>query len=116
MSERPPHGSVNGNYRLLSSLGLGGYAEVFQAEHRERPGEIVAFKRPRLVALAAERMAREIDVQRRFTHPNVMPILENGPELWVRQRDWQPARLRRSFDLDGWVGLEQAATNEPAAQ
>lgn len=68
--------SPNGGYRLLKSIARGGYAEVFRAEHRERPGQLVAFKRPLAVSLAPERMAREIDVQRRFRHPHIMPILD----------------------------------------
>jgi serine/threonine protein kinase len=66
----------NGNYRLLKNIGRGGYAEVFLAEHRERPGEFVAFKRPLAVPYARERMAREIEVQRTFDNPHVMPILD----------------------------------------
>jgi serine/threonine protein kinase len=73
-SERKPK---NGGYRLGKTIALGGYAEVFRAEHRERPGQLVAFKRPRSnVPLARERMAREIEVQRLFEHPHIMPILD----------------------------------------
>src|SRR5688500_9646435 len=63
-------------YRLLKAIGRGGYAAVFRAEHRDRPGQHVAFKRPRDLPLAAERMAREIQVQRTFDHPHVMPIID----------------------------------------
>jgi serine/threonine-protein kinase len=72
-SERRPR---NGGYRLLKTIALGGYAEVFRAEHRERPGQFVAFKKPRKVPLARERMAREIEVQRLFNSPHIMPILD----------------------------------------
>ena len=68
--------SSNGGYRLLKTIARGGYAEVFRAEHRERPGELVAFKRPLAVPFAQERMAREIDVQRHFRHLHIMPILD----------------------------------------
>ncbi len=68
--------SPNGGYRLLKSIARGGYAEVFRAEHRERPGQLVAFKRPLAVPFAQERMARQIDVQRLFRHPHIMPILD----------------------------------------
>lgn len=74
--------SRNGGYQLLKSIALGGYAEVFRAQDRDRPGQIVAFKRPRSVPLAAERMAREIDVQRRFQHRKSC-------------RFWTPRRIRR---------------------
>ena len=68
--------SPNGAYRLLKGIARGGYAEVFRAEHRERAGQLVAFKRPLAVPFAQERMIREIDVQRLFRHPHIMPILE----------------------------------------
>ena len=70
--------------RLLKSIARGGYAEVFRAEHRDRPGQFVAFKRRcSNVPLARERMAREIEVQRRFTHSHIMPILDADEDrLW----------------------------------
>jgi eukaryotic-like serine/threonine-protein kinase len=74
--ERAGRKSPNGGYRRLKSIAQGGYAQVFRAEHRERPGQLVAFKRPLGTQLAQNRMAREIDVQRRFDHPHIMPILD----------------------------------------
>jgi serine/threonine protein kinase len=63
-------------YRLGKNIGHGGFADVFEAEARDEPGVVVAFKRARPdVQLAPERLAREIDVQRRLDHPNVMPVI-----------------------------------------
>ncbi len=57
-------------YRLGPSLGFGGYAEVFRAERRERPGEMVAFKRDHgRAADGAKRLRREISVQQVLDHP-----------------------------------------------
>jgi serine/threonine protein kinase len=63
-------------YRLLGTLGRGGYAEVFKAEVRDEPGTVVAFKQPLDVEMARERMEREIRVQRALVHENIMPILD----------------------------------------
>jgi len=64
-------------YRLLRSLGVGGYAEVFEAETRADPAMPVAFKRPRRgIQLADARLRREIDVQSQLDHPSVMTIIE----------------------------------------
>ncbi len=63
-------------YRLASQIGQGGFAEVFEAAEVNDPHTVVALKRPLGVPFAAERLRREIDVQSRITHPNVMPILD----------------------------------------
>jgi serine/threonine protein kinase len=63
-------------YRLGKNIGHGGFADVFEADARDEPGVVVAYKRARPdVQLAPERLAREIDVQRRLDHPNVMPVI-----------------------------------------
>src|SRR5688500_8599431 len=64
-------------YRLEPRpLGRGGQAEVFRAESR-RTGDIVALKRRiGASAVATDRMRREIDVQSKLQHPNVMPVLD----------------------------------------
>ena len=63
-------------YRMLKSIGRGGYAEVFRAASRDDPADIVAFKRPHDFDEARERLAREIRVQRTLEHPNIMPIVD----------------------------------------
>jgi serine/threonine protein kinase len=92
-------------YRLLGSLGRGGYAEVFRAEIRDRPGAVVAFKRPLPgVELAQERMAREISVQRSLDHENIMPILDSAEDSsWfvMPLADGNLEDLRTSWDLGG---------------
>jgi serine/threonine-protein kinase len=71
-------------YRLGPSLGFGGYAEVFRAEHRDRPAATVAFKRDHGRAVdGAKRLRREISVQQVLNHPNLMPVLDADPgEGW----------------------------------
>jgi serine/threonine protein kinase len=76
VDERAGGRSRNGDYRLLKSIARGGYAEVFLAEHRDRPGQLVAFKRPLEMPLARDRMVREIAVQRLFLYPHIMPIMD----------------------------------------
>lgn len=63
-------------YRLLKSIGRGGYAEVFRATSRGDSADVVAFKRPHDFDEARERMAREIQVQRGLDHQNIMPIVD----------------------------------------
>jgi eukaryotic-like serine/threonine-protein kinase len=65
--------------KLHDRLGSGGYGEVFSATTRE-DGEEVAFKR--LLAQHANdadirrRFAREVRLQRRLSHPHIMPIYD----------------------------------------
>lgn len=57
-------------------LGHGGQAEVFRARHKST-NDIVAFKR--ILGNDTDglgRFKREIDILRRFDHPNIMPILD----------------------------------------
>lgn len=63
-------------YRLLKSIGRGGYAEVFRAVARAGHKDIVALKKPHEFDEAYERMAREIRVQQGLQHPNIMPIID----------------------------------------
>ncbi len=63
-------------YRMLRSIDSGGYAEVFRAVARDGDGTEVALKRPHDFDEARERMEREIRVQRRLDHPNIMPIID----------------------------------------
>lgn len=68
-------------YRLLPTpLGHGGFAEVFAATHRDGGSE-VALKRAKNVPDAAARLRREIEVQSRLVHPNIMPILDFDPDF-----------------------------------
>jgi serine/threonine protein kinase len=68
-------------YRLAPApLGEGGFAQVFKAEPRDRPGGAVALKRARPGNVAEARLQREIDVQSRFDHPHIMPILDADPQ------------------------------------
>lgn len=65
-----------------SPLGAGGYAEVYRATHRTSRG-VVAMKRPFKDDEAKGRLRREIDIQQKLSHPNIMPILDSNPtELW----------------------------------
>ncbi|WP_158224198.1 protein kinase domain-containing protein [Micromonospora wenchangensis] len=63
-------------YRIIRALGVGSYAEVFRAEHRES-AEAVAFKRAKRFTAAKDRIKREIEAQKQLAHPNVMPIFDH---------------------------------------
>lgn len=74
-------------YRISSQLGEGGFARVFRATRADAPQEgEVALKvgrPPEEERDARPRMRREIEVQSRFAHPNIMPILDsNADEAW----------------------------------
>lgn len=62
------------DYRILESIGEGGFGEVFRAEH-EVLGRVVAIKVPRdLEALSALRMEGVIQAQ--LEHPSIVKTLE----------------------------------------
>lgn len=69
-------------YRLESKpLSSGGQAEVFEAREREK-GMVVALKRiTSRDNLSIPRMRREIEVQRKVKHNNVMPILDYSEDF-----------------------------------
>lgn len=75
--------SFNDIYRLGDSLGIGGQAEVFLAEHRTT-GEQYALKRLSRVHVddfeSRQRMRREIEGQKLLNHPHVMPIYDHDPD------------------------------------
>ncbi|MFI6271162.1 protein kinase domain-containing protein [Micromonospora zamorensis] len=68
--------AASDRYRMIRALGVGSYAEVFRAEHRETTA-IVAFKRAKQFTEARDRIKREIEAQKRLAHPNVMPISDH---------------------------------------
>jgi len=66
-------------YRLSPRpLGVGSYAEVFQAESRS-DGTLVALKRALVGQSARDRIKREIQAQKQLAHPNIMPIWDHDP-------------------------------------
>jgi eukaryotic-like serine/threonine-protein kinase len=68
-------------YRLDSRpLGKGGYATVHRGVHRDT-GQAAAIKRPlKHDPHALARFKREVELQSKLDHPNVMPILEHSPD------------------------------------
>jgi eukaryotic-like serine/threonine-protein kinase len=79
----PSSESIRANdlYRLARKpLGVGTYAQVLRAEHRETD-EVVALKRVKSrVSQAEARIKREIEAQRMLApHPNIMPIFDHDP-------------------------------------
>ncbi len=95
-------------YRLLKSIGRGGYAEVFRAAARGDPTAVVAFKRPHDFDEARERMAREIRVQRGLDHQNIMPIVA-APD----DGSWFVMPLAEGNLEDLWAACRLGADAEP---
>jgi serine/threonine protein kinase len=60
-------------------LGHGGYGTVYRAFHK-RTGQMVALKLARDGRIPARRLSHEIDVQRNFDHPHIMPMLDLDPK------------------------------------
>ena len=74
-------GMILGDYEILTLIGTGGMAKVFEAEHTET-GEKVAIK-----TLPEEfyedatyriRFQREIEAVSRLDHPNILPLITYG--------------------------------------
>lgn len=59
-------------------IGMGGFGTVYKGYDLERQMRI-ALKRSRPGSVAGARMKREIEVQRKFAHDHIMPILEFDP-------------------------------------
>ena len=69
-----------GRYTVLEAIGQGGMALVFRARDLRHDRD-VALKvlRPELaVALGAERFEREIKIEARLNHPNVLAVFDSG--------------------------------------
>jgi serine/threonine protein kinase len=68
-------------YRIVSLLGRGGYAEVYEATD-DRDGRTVVLKMPNPALFAEpsvfERCAREADILRRLDHPGVQRSLDTA--------------------------------------
>jgi serine/threonine-protein kinase len=70
---------MNSPYEVVKQIGEGGFGKVFRATD-PASGMAVALKRSRPHPLARQRFKREIEVQSRLEHPNVMPILRADPD------------------------------------
>ena len=82
MSETLEHiaAALADRYAVGREIGRGGMATVFAATD-ERTGHEVAVKvlhRDLTVALGPARFKREIEIASSLTHPNILPILDNG--------------------------------------
>ncbi|HEU5227441.1 MAG TPA: protein kinase [Ktedonobacteraceae bacterium] len=75
-------GQVLGNYRLTSSLGQGGYAEVYQAEniHLDIKAAIKVLKSRVLQDIEQEQFRNEAKLIASLNHPNIVKILDYGIE------------------------------------
>ena len=68
-------------YRLLKTIGVGGFGEVFLAENQESH-QLVALKvmLPKVAATerAVQMFSREINISRSLNHPNLVQLLDHG--------------------------------------
>jgi serine/threonine protein kinase len=96
------------HYRLdPKQIARGGQAEVFRATHKSS-GQIVAIKRrTESSEVATARMRREIEVQARVQHVNVMPILDfdTDDHAWFVM----PFALRSLDDVTLPLGVDDLA-------
>lgn len=72
--------ALEGRYRLISRVGVGGMASVYVAEDLRHPRRVaVKVLLPELAAtMGPDRFLREIEVTAALTHPNILPLLDSG--------------------------------------
>jgi len=75
-----PTGLFAGRYTIERELGRGATATVYLAHDRDAEGSVaIKVLRPELAAsVGAERFLREIKVNERLVHPNIVPVLASG--------------------------------------
>jgi serine/threonine-protein kinase len=69
-----------GRYQVERLLGQGGMASVYLATDLAAGGQVaVKVLRPELAAtLGADRFHREVAILSRFSHPNILPLIDSG--------------------------------------
>src|SRR5215213_2890566 len=72
--------AVGGRYTIERELGRGGMAVVYLARDRkhDRPVAIKILRPETVAGEAAQRFLREIQIQARLQHPNILPLLDSG--------------------------------------
>lgn len=112
-----PGAVLQDRYEVLREIGRGGYSVVYAARDRKL-GVAVAIKLlmppPAVARLARERMRREVQVVRSFTHPNIVAVYDlveegpwgfivmefvAGPDLHVRLRDHGPLGVEEAVRI-----------------
>ena len=77
-----PGSIVQGRYRIVSRLGVGGQATVYEAFDRERDQKIalkvLGWERLETDTEQLERFVNEFAVTRKLSHPNVVRVFESG--------------------------------------
>ncbi len=77
-------GQQFGNYRLLRSLGEGGFAEVYLGEHVHLGSQVaVKVLHTRLIAREQEQFLREARMIASLDHPSIVRVLDCGVERGV---------------------------------
>ena len=110
----PRVGEEFGHYRLGPVLGQGGMGLVFQAENL-RLGNVVALKilSPQLANddIFRTRFLREAQIAARFSHPNVVPIIDYDAYdglLYIAMRYVAGTNLRQMIEERGWLDPDTA--------
>ncbi len=72
--------AVGDRYTIERELGRGGMAVVYLARDRkhDRPVAIKILRSETVSGEAAQRFLREIQIQARLQHPNILPLLDSG--------------------------------------
>lgn len=94
-------GRTVAGYRLLSTVGEGGTATVYRAEHPERGQAAVKILRPRLSQdqVAVKRFFREAEFGARFNHPNIVRTYDYGETdgVYYIALEWAPGEPLEEF-------------------
>ena len=69
-----------GNYRIQSSIGVGGMATVYHAHDlkHDRPVAVKILHASLAATFGTDRFQREIKVAARLNHPHIVPLLDSG--------------------------------------
>jgi serine/threonine-protein kinase len=113
---------LRGEYQVSRELGHGGMARVFLAEDlRSRENVALKVLRPEVAsALGPARFHREVDILRRLSHPNIVPILDAGAAgklLYLVMPFVEGETLRARLEREGPLAVDDvlAITRDVAA-
>src|SRR5437870_1593870 len=100
-----------GNYRLISLLGQGGYAEVYLGQHVRLTLQVaIKVLHTHLTGQEAEHFQQEAETIARLMHPSIVRILDYDVQAGVPflVMDYAPnGSLRRSYPKGTIVPLPQ---------
>ena len=105
--------ALEGRYTIVSLLGRGGSATVFQArEHKHDRAVVLKVLHPEVAAhLGVHRFLSEVRIAAQLSHPNILPLIDSGEVdglLYYVMPHLGGETLRRRIDRLGRVPLRDA--------